>query len=117
MSKNTSRNQIRGISCEQLVHEYFLSKGYLKKDPQNYSKIIQIDGLYFSETQGWLIVEVKSQPKTSWPVEERVSKKQKYRLQNFLKILSEESAFEVRALLAVVSQEGEIHLYEDFLCD
>lgn len=117
MLKNTSFHIQRGKNCEEIVHKYFLNKGFQKADPQKISKNIQIDGLYHYHSSGWLIVEVKSKPKSLWSAQELVSQKQKKRILNFLNLLQSRTNEEVRAHLAVVSQEGEISLYEDFLCD
>ena len=111
----THRN--KGRYFEKVAIKYFLKKGYTLKDPNLYHKHIQIDALLYKKSEGWIVLEVKSLPHTEYDINYRVTLKQARRLNQFLQCLSQQVEEPVRAHLAVVSQNLDIELYEDFLCD
>jgi len=73
--------------------------------------------LLFENKDEVVIVEVKSQPLCNQLLPERVSRFQAQRLANVLLDYSHKFSKAVRAHLAVVSQDGSIQIYEDFLCE
>ncbi len=115
--ESSCRNLRVGLRCEKLVQQFFESRGFKTIDPKRFIKHIQVDGLFYKKDQGWILVEVKSQPQCEWDNFFRVSKSQSVRIKRCLIWL--QSLFEepVRAHLVIVSQDEDILMYEDFLCD
>ena len=117
ISKQKAQHIAKGKYFEQLAIAHFIKQGYRRIDPQRYNKKIQVDALLYKPSEGWLILEVKSLPKIEFDINERVTQKQAQRLYSYFLALSERVEEPVRAHLAVVSHNGDIQLYEDFLCD
>lgn len=117
VESKSSYNNKSGKIFEDLAIQYFLKKGFQRKNPKLVTTHIQIDALLYKDSEGWLILEVKSLPLSDFDKSLRVSKKQAHRLHNYLMLLTNLTNEPVRVCLAIVSHGGHIELYEDFLCD
>lgn len=116
-SKSSYKSKIKGSYFEEIAIQYFLKRGFELKNPRIICNNIQIDAMFYKTDAGWIVLEVKSLPKKDFNRDQRVTKKQAYRILSFMELLMETTDQPVRAHLAIVSHDGDVELYEDFLCD
>ena len=106
-----SKNISRGLFCEELVVRDYLKRGYRCVRRRWKSPFAEIDLLLKSPDQTWLLVEVKSVPSLEY-LHVRIAENQKRRLQRALQYCLEKQPG-TRLELAVVSQSGEILIFQD----
>ncbi len=107
-------NSERGLYAEYLVYQYFLKDGYKFYGHRMKTPMAEIDLLFGERAVDRVIaIEVKTSSNEAF-LAARVTARQKMKLraaQSFL----QRSYFEVQMLLAVVSHDASIDLFESFL--
>jgi len=102
-----------GKKLEDLALKYYLSKNYTLKYQRYKTPFAEIDLIFISPTNHLVLVEVKSQPRKGFEAF-RVSQKQKNRLRRAHLSFTSHSAA-VESHLAIVSQDGRVEIYKDYL--
>ena len=102
----------RGLYCEYLVYQKFLKLGLKFLGHQIKTPMAEID-LLFCENSRAIAIEVKSNSHSAF-LYSRVGTRQKSKLRA-ARLFLERDYSEVQMLLAVVSHDASIELFENFL--
>ena len=106
-----SRNSCRGRDCEKIALQFYLKRNYTCLKQRWKSPFAEIDLVLRSSEGNLTLVEVKSLPSMEY-LHVRLSRLQKTRLRRAL-LFSLERDPSCRMELAVVSQSGQVQIFED----